>query len=217
MAAAPSGAMMANGSPSSKGKRKNGAPTARNIWPSSRATAPPRRRWLKAALDLDRGVSAPSWGDNDGNRFSVYVADDMSRLPGAGFRSAAVRRCRVVKNQWCSTAASIAGGCAVVISGGDTRHNEIYATEGGLRSAQLTHANDEIVGELDLGKTEEVTFQVEGRQRSSRPFDLSGRIPDRERRFRCCCAFTADRKVRTPMCSASKPSFSPPMATLFCA
>jgi dipeptidyl aminopeptidase/acylaminoacyl peptidase len=45
-----------------------------------------------------------------------------------------------------------------VLSGGDTKHNELYAFEGSsLR--QITHHNDALFAELDLGTTEEVNFK----------------------------------------------------------
>jgi dipeptidyl aminopeptidase/acylaminoacyl peptidase len=49
-------------------------------------------------------------------------------------------------------------GKAVTISAGDTKANEIHVWEGNsLR--QLTHQNDELFAELDLGVTEEVGFK----------------------------------------------------------
>jgi len=51
-----------------------------------------------------------------------------------------------------------AGGCSAVISGGDARHNEIYAINGGALR-QLTHQNDALMSEIEWGKTEDVSFK----------------------------------------------------------
>jgi dipeptidyl aminopeptidase/acylaminoacyl peptidase len=51
-----------------------------------------------------------------------------------------------------------AGGCTVALSGGDSKHNEVYARAGtGLR--QITHQNDALFAELDLGATQEISFK----------------------------------------------------------
>jgi dipeptidyl aminopeptidase/acylaminoacyl peptidase len=50
------------------------------------------------------------------------------------------------------------GGSSVAISGGDSKANEIYVWEGNsLR--QITHQNDALFAELNLGVTEEIGFQ----------------------------------------------------------
>jgi dipeptidyl aminopeptidase/acylaminoacyl peptidase len=53
---------------------------------------------------------------------------------------------------------TVAAGCSAVLSGGDSRHNEIYAVQGGALR-QLTHQNDELFAELDIPPTEEVNFK----------------------------------------------------------
>jgi dipeptidyl aminopeptidase/acylaminoacyl peptidase len=59
----------------------------------------------------------------------------------------------VVVSSW-----DTAGKCSVVTSGGNTKYAEVYAFEnGGLR--QLTHRNDALFSELELGQTEEVNFK----------------------------------------------------------
>jgi dipeptidyl aminopeptidase/acylaminoacyl peptidase len=123
------------------------------VVPSDGSAAP---TLVKAALDLDRGVSAPRWS-TDGKSITVYVTDDRShypvRVPVSGGSAEPLMAKPIVVNN-----PSVAGGCSVVISGGDTKHNEIYAMNGGsLR--QLTHANDDVVSEIDWAKTEEVTFK----------------------------------------------------------
>src|SRR5258708_8779496 len=53
-----------------------------------------------------------------------------------------------------------AGSCAVVISGDDNHYNEVYSASvvgGKMKFQPLTHQNDALFGELQLGTTEEVT------------------------------------------------------------
>jgi dipeptidyl aminopeptidase/acylaminoacyl peptidase len=111
---------------------------------------------VKAAADLDRGVSAPRWGA-DGKAIFLTVTDDMSvygaRIPLGEGRAQPVLAKPVVLG-----ARHSAGGCAAVVSGDDTKHNEIYALDGG-KLRQMTHQNDELFAELDLGKTQEVSFK----------------------------------------------------------
>ncbi len=111
---------------------------------------------VKAALDLDRGVSAPRWSE-DGKSITVMVTDDMSvypaRVPISGGRAEPLMAKPVVLS-----AGTHAAGCNVVISGGDTKHNEIYAIDNGALR-QLTHANDDLMAEIEWGKTEEVKFK----------------------------------------------------------
>ena len=111
---------------------------------------------VKAAMDLDRGVSAPSWSD-DGKSIHVTVTDDMSvygaRIPISGGSAEALFAKPVVLGQ-----RHHAGGCAVVLTGGDTKHNEIYAYDNGALH-QLTHANDALMSEIEWAKTEEVKFK----------------------------------------------------------
>jgi dipeptidyl aminopeptidase/acylaminoacyl peptidase len=124
------------------------------IVPSDGSTKP---TLVKAALDLDRGVSAPSWGD-DGKAIFLTVTDDMSvngaRIPIDGGHAEPLFAKPIVLGQ-----RHHAGGCAAVISGGDSKHNEIYGFEnGGLR--QVTHQNDALAAEIEWGKTEEVRFKA---------------------------------------------------------
>jgi dipeptidyl aminopeptidase/acylaminoacyl peptidase len=59
----------------------------------------------------------------------------------------------IVLSSWDS-----ANGRSVVLSGGDSRYTEIHAIEGtSLR--QITHHNDALFAELNLGATEEVNFK----------------------------------------------------------
>ncbi len=113
---------------------------------------------VKAALDLDRGVSSPRWSA-DGKSIVVYAVDDRSlypvRVPISGSAAEPLMAKPVVVNS-----PSMAGACSVAMSGGDDRHNEIYALNGnGGPLRQLTHANDDVMAEIELGRTEEVTFK----------------------------------------------------------
>ncbi len=111
---------------------------------------------VKAAKDLDRGVSAPRWSA-DGKSITVLVTDDRNvypaRVPVAGGSAERLMASPVVVSS-----PTVAAGCSAVISGSDTKHGEVYALNGGsLR--QLTHQNDELFAELDIPPTEEVSFQ----------------------------------------------------------
>ena len=121
--------------------------------PSDGSSAPTR---LKAAEDLDRGVSSPRFSA-DGKSIQFLVTDDRSVYPmKANVSGGAAQRLLtppIVIGNW-----NFNGGRAVVMSGGNTKANEIHVWEGNsLR--QLTHQNDALFAELDLGVTEEVGFQ----------------------------------------------------------
>jgi dipeptidyl aminopeptidase/acylaminoacyl peptidase len=120
------------------------------------ADASAKPELVTAAMELDRGVSAPRWG-SDGKAIFLTVADDMSvygaRIPIHGGHAEPLFAKPVVLGQRHS-----AGACAVVISGGDTKHNELYAFEkDGLH--QFTHQNDALASEIEWAKTEEVRFK----------------------------------------------------------
>jgi dipeptidyl aminopeptidase/acylaminoacyl peptidase len=111
---------------------------------------------VKAALDLDRGVSSPSWRP-DGKTIFVTATDDMSVVPmdipiNGGKATALAAKPITLGPQ------SHAGGCIAVIKGGDTEHNELFAVDNG-NFRQLTHENDALMSEIEWGKTEEVKFK----------------------------------------------------------
>jgi len=121
--------------------------------PSDGSSAPAR---FKASDDLDRGVSSPRF-TADGKAIQFLVTDDRSVYPmKANLSGGAAQRLLnppIVIGNW-----DFEGGRAVAISGGDTKAGEIYVWEGNsLR--QLTHQNDALFAELELGATEEVNFQ----------------------------------------------------------
>ena len=116
-------------------------------------SAPPTL--VKAAMDLDRGVSNPRWSDDDKAIF-LTVTDDMS-VNGAGIPISGGKAQMLFQKPIILGQRHSAGNCAVVISGGDTKHNEIYAMRTMGKLEQLTHKNDALMAEIDWGKTEEIS------------------------------------------------------------
>ena len=117
-------------------------------------SAPPTL--VKAALALDRGVSNPRWSP-DGKSIAVLVTDDRSVYPvsvplNGGSAEPFMPRPIVVSSP------SHGGSCRVVLAGGDNKHNEIYAFDGGALR-QLTHRNDALMSEIEWGKVEDVSFK----------------------------------------------------------
>src|SRR5215831_10138032 len=115
---------------------------------------------VAASEALDRSVSAPRWGD-DGKSIFATVTDDTyvygMRIPVAGGSATLVTDRAIVIGQRHS-----AGQCAVAISGDDNHYNEIYAAKLAgrtLKFTQLTHQNDALFAELQLGETEAVSFK----------------------------------------------------------
>jgi dipeptidyl aminopeptidase/acylaminoacyl peptidase len=111
---------------------------------------------IKESEALDRGVSSPQFS-HDGKWLSFLITDDRSVFPvrmkvGGG----AVERLKtapVVVSNWATEAER-----SVVLSSTDTRPTEIYALESGsLR--QITHQNDQLMAELNIGQTEDVNFK----------------------------------------------------------
>jgi dipeptidyl aminopeptidase/acylaminoacyl peptidase len=121
--------------------------------PSDGSSAPVR---FKASEDLDRGVSSPRFTP-DGKSILFLVTDDRSVYPmKANVSGGAAQRLLnppVVIGNW-----NFNSGKVVAISGADTKAGEINVWEGNTLR-QLTHQNDALFSELDLGVTEEVNFQ----------------------------------------------------------
>ncbi len=118
------------------------------------SSAPTR---LKAAEDLDRGVSSPRFS-TDGKSIQFLVTDDRSVYPvKANLAGGAAERLLappVVISNWNFGGGRARSSCRAATP----KHNEIYVWEGNsLR--QLTHQNDALFAELELGATEEVGFQ----------------------------------------------------------
>jgi len=121
-------------------------------------SAPPAR--VAASEALDRGISQPRWSDDGKNIFAI-VTDDMSaygaRIPVSGGSAVRITDKPIVLG-----ARHSAGQCAVAISGDDNRPGEVYSAKlvrGILKFTQLTHQNDALMNELQLGQTEEVSFK----------------------------------------------------------
>ena len=121
---------------------------------SDGSSAPVR---VKAAEELDRGVSQPRWSE-DGKSIFAIVADDMSaygaRIPIGPGSAVPITDKPIVLGPRHS-----AGACAVAISGDDSHPNEIYSASvaGKLKFQQLTHQNDALFAQLQLGTTETVS------------------------------------------------------------
>ena len=111
---------------------------------------------IKSVEALDRGVSSPRFSE-DGKALNFLVTDDQSVYPArvniAGGNVERLMKPPVVVSNWES-----AGKSSVVMSGGNTKYNEIYAFENGA-FRQLTKHNDDLIAELEFGATEEVSFK----------------------------------------------------------
>ena len=118
----------------------------------SDGSAAPAR--LKAVDDLDRGVSGLRVS-SDGKSANALVTDDRSVYPVSITPNAVVR---LMKPPVVVSSLNSGGGHTVLLSGDDTKSTEVYAMEGdALR--QLTHQNDVLFAELQIGQTEEVNFK----------------------------------------------------------
>jgi len=121
-------------------------------------SAPPKR--VVSSEALDRGVSQPRWSD-DGKNIYAVVTDDMSvygaRIPVGAGNAVPITEKPIVLGTRHS-----AGQCAVVISGDDNHPSEIYSASvagSKMKFQPLTHQNDALMAELQIGQTEEVSFK----------------------------------------------------------
>jgi dipeptidyl aminopeptidase/acylaminoacyl peptidase len=107
---------------------------------------------VKAVEDLDRGVGGLRFV---GDSLIASVTDDMSVYPIAIKNNAVTR---LLDRPVVVSSLSMAGGHTVLLSGNDNKPTEIYAMEGkALR--QVTHQNDALMNELQVGETAEVSFK----------------------------------------------------------
>jgi dipeptidyl aminopeptidase/acylaminoacyl peptidase len=117
---------------------------------------------VKATEDLDRSVASPRFAP-DGRSIVVLVTDDRSVYP-ARVTVGGSRVDRLATPPVVISGMTAAGNCVAALSGGDTKHTEVYrldpsATPGQSGSlTQITHQNDQLFSELQLGATEEVSF-----------------------------------------------------------
>ena len=111
---------------------------------------------IKAAEDLDRSVSSPRF-NADGKSISFLITDDRSVFPArvkvSGGTVEKLGRAPVVVSNWVNS-----GEHSVVLSGGDVASTEVYALEAG-KLRRITHQNDALLAELELGQTEELSFK----------------------------------------------------------
>ncbi len=113
---------------------------------------------VRATDALDRSVSAAQFSA-DGKSLYFTVTDDQSVYP-ARLDLAAGKVEKLIQPPTVVSSWNRAADRSVVIAGGNNQYNEIYAMEGssggsGLR--QLTHHNDALMAELELGDTERVS------------------------------------------------------------
>jgi dipeptidyl aminopeptidase/acylaminoacyl peptidase len=121
--------------------------------PSDGSGAPTR---FKATEDLDRGIFSPRFSA-DGKSIHFLVVDDRSVYPMRASISGGAAE-RLLSPPVVISSFNTAANRTVVISGGNSKSNEIYVwVDKGLR--QLTHQNDELFAELDFGATEEIGFK----------------------------------------------------------
>ncbi|HJT65221.1 MAG TPA: S9 family peptidase [Pyrinomonadaceae bacterium] len=121
--------------------------------PADGSTPPVR---LKAVDDLDRGISSPKFNP-DNKSITFTVTDDRSVYPMKATLSGGAPE-RLLAPPVVVGNLITAGGATVTISGNDSKPGEVYVWETkGLR--QLTHQNDALMNELELGATEDVSFK----------------------------------------------------------
>ncbi len=111
---------------------------------------------VAAAEALDRGVSGLRF-TADGKAIEVLVTDDRSVYPSrVPLETGSAQRLMeppLVLSSWDKE-----GSCSVALAGGDDQPAEVKAIEGAALR-QITHHNDALFAELQLGKTEEVSFK----------------------------------------------------------
>ena len=118
---------------------------------SDGSTAPAR---VKATEDLDRGVGAQHFSA-DGRMITVLVTDDQSVYP-ARVTLATNRVEKLIAAPGVVSSTTGAGGCMAALSGGDAKATEVYRWDGSSL-AQISHQNDALFAELQLGVTETVS------------------------------------------------------------
>lgn len=123
------------------------------IVPADGSAAPRRLPTVEA---LDRGVSSPSF-TADGKAIRFTVTDNRSVYPAqVTLVSGKVERLLnppIVVSSW-----STESNRSIVLSGSTSKYTEVYAFENGALR-QVTHQNDALFAELELGQTEEVGFK----------------------------------------------------------
>ena len=112
---------------------------------------------VKATEDLDRGVASPHFSP-DGKSVIVLVTNDRSVYP-IRVTLAGNRVDRLMTPPVAISGLTMAGSCEAALSGGDARPTEVYRVDAaGGALTQISHQNDALFAQLDLGATEEVGF-----------------------------------------------------------
>jgi dipeptidyl aminopeptidase/acylaminoacyl peptidase len=119
--------------------------------PADGSAAPTR---VKAVEDLDRGVSGLRFAA-DGKSVIALVTDDRSAYPISVANNSVTR---LLSPPVVLSSLSIRGGRTVLLCNNDLRPTEICTMEG-KKLGQLTHQNDALMSELQIGQTEEVDFK----------------------------------------------------------
>ncbi len=105
---------------------------------------------------LDRGVSHPVFG-GPADRIAVLLEDDGSTYPASiGLGDGKARR--LVSSPLSATAQCGAAGHLAVLASTDGAAKEILAVDNG-RTRPLTHHNDALMAELELGTVEDMAFK----------------------------------------------------------
>ncbi|MGH9415762.1 MAG: S9 family peptidase [Terriglobales bacterium] len=118
---------------------------------SADGSTPPRR----VSTTLDRGVSDPKFSP-DGRSVTVIVEDDRSTYP-ARIALATGAVTKLAQPPITVSSYTTAAGCTAAIVGGDQHANEVYAL-GGSAPRALSHHNDALFKQLELGKVSDVSF-----------------------------------------------------------
>ncbi|HLW99022.1 MAG TPA: S9 family peptidase [Candidatus Acidoferrales bacterium] len=107
--------------------------------------------------NLDRAVSSPYFSE-DGKSIVVLESDDRWDYPiSITVAGQAVQK--MLSSPVVLNSITHSSGCLAALSTSDKKATEIYALEGGnLR--QLTHQNDALFAELQLGDTQDVSFKA---------------------------------------------------------
>jgi len=121
---------------------------------ASDGTKVPER--VKATENLDRGVGNATWSA-DGKSIIVFVTDDQSVYP-VRVTLATNQVEKLLTPPLTISSPSRGGACSVVLSGSETKHTEVYKGENG-KLVQLTHQNDALMAQLQLGETQDVSFK----------------------------------------------------------
>jgi dipeptidyl aminopeptidase/acylaminoacyl peptidase len=111
---------------------------------------------VKGTEDLDRGVGSPRFSA-DGASITVLVTDDQSVYP-ARVTLATNRVEKLITSPVVVSGTTAAGSCMATLSGGDDKPTEVYRWNPATQAlTQLTHQNDALFAELQLGATQTVT------------------------------------------------------------